>query len=502
MTEEPYMDSEEDYKDFCDNANDLMQSVTPEARFRYVNNVWLRTLGYKKQEVANMTIFNIIHPDELEHCQQLFKEVMSGEDVGPVNTTFVTKGGDKVFVEGNVNCKIVDGKPVYTRMIFRNITERKKVEKVLKESEETFRTFMETASDTMHITDKDGKFTWVNESMSRTFGYSKEEIIGMHITQFLTKKTVESTFESKTKELLTKGELSFEDTWIAKDGRKIYGELKVIAFYDSDGKYAGSRGVFRDLTERKRAEDKTKELYKREKKLHERVGEEMRKQVEFTRAMVHELKTPLTSVMAAIELLADGVEEEQMPRLVGSISRGAYTMNNRIDTLIDLVKGEMNMLELNYGEVELLRLLHRIADEMNLVASNSGLSLVTDLPSSLPLVMVDESRLEEVVLNLLTNAFKWSKEGGKVILRAREKDAALIVEIQDEGAGIAKENQQNIFKPYYRVGVESRVVGGLGLGLALCKTIVEAHDGKIWVESEEGRGSIFSFSVPLRAAVD
>ena len=262
MAEELYMEAKEGYKDFCDNANDLMQSVTPEGRFRYVNNVWLKTLGYKIREIASMTIFNIIHPDELEHCQELFMRIMSGEDVGLVNTTFVTKGGDKVFVEGNVSCKIVDDKPVYTRAIFRDITERKQVEEALKISEETFRTFMETASDAMHITDKDGKFTWVNESMVRTFGYSKKEIIGMHTTQLLTKETLENTFKPKAKELLTKGEITFEDTLIAKDGREIYGELKVVAFYDSDGKYAGSREVFRDLTERRKLEEQREQLIK------------------------------------------------------------------------------------------------------------------------------------------------------------------------------------------------------------------------------------------------
>lgn len=122
------MDVEEIYKDFCDNASDMMQSVTPEGRFRYVNNAWLKTLGYKKQEITSMTIFDIIHPDELEHCRELFRRVMSGEYISLVNTAFVTKGGAKVFVEGNVSCEIVDGKPTYTRAIFRDITERKRLE--------------------------------------------------------------------------------------------------------------------------------------------------------------------------------------------------------------------------------------------------------------------------------------------------------------------------------------------------------------------------------------
>jgi len=118
----------EELEDFYYNANDLMQSVTPDGHFRSVNNSWLKTLGYSKQEVAGMTIFDIIHMDEMKHCQELFMKVMSGEDIGLVTTIFVTKDGQAIFAEGNVNCNFMDGKPTYTRAIFRDITERKKVE--------------------------------------------------------------------------------------------------------------------------------------------------------------------------------------------------------------------------------------------------------------------------------------------------------------------------------------------------------------------------------------
>jgi len=117
-----------EYKDLCDNSNELIQSVTPEGRFRYINNAWLRTLGYSKKQAARMTIFDIIHPDELEHCLELFTKVMSGKDIGLVSTAFLTRDGERIFVEGSVNCQFVNGKPTYTRAIFRDITERKKVE--------------------------------------------------------------------------------------------------------------------------------------------------------------------------------------------------------------------------------------------------------------------------------------------------------------------------------------------------------------------------------------
>ena len=135
-------------------------------------------------------------------------------------------------------------------------------EEALRESEEKFRTFMESASDLMLIADKDGKFTYVNDSMVRTLGYSKEELSGMYITQILTKEALEKDFKPKWDKFITNGEISLETTVATKDGKDIYGEIKAVGVYDSDGNYAGSRTVFRDITERKRIEHALNERVK------------------------------------------------------------------------------------------------------------------------------------------------------------------------------------------------------------------------------------------------
>ncbi len=133
----------------------------------------------------------------------------------------------------------------------REIAERRRVEEELKGSEERFRSFMETASDLMHMADKDGNFTYVNEATARTLGYSKEEMMGMHITQIFNRET----FEPRLQELITNGEIIIDPTWLTKDGVEILGEAKVVAVYDGEGRFAGSRCIFRDITERKRAEE-------------------------------------------------------------------------------------------------------------------------------------------------------------------------------------------------------------------------------------------------------
>ena len=146
MEKEQSMNLKE-YMDFFDNSNDLMQSVTPDGHFRYVNEAWLKTLGYKKNEITDLTIFDIIHPDEIEHCQELFMKVMSGEDVGLVTTTFMTRTGQIIFVEGNVNCHFINGKPAYTRAIFRNITKLKQTERTIKRLYEREKKLRESLED-------------------------------------------------------------------------------------------------------------------------------------------------------------------------------------------------------------------------------------------------------------------------------------------------------------------------------------------------------------------
>jgi signal transduction histidine kinase len=253
--------------------------------------------------------------------------------------------------------------------------------------------------------------------------------------------------------------------------------------------------------ERKRVEEKLQELYERERGLRQEREEEISKRVEFTRALVHELKTPLTSVMASSELLVAELPEGMLLSLAKNLNRGASNLNRRIDELLDLARGELGMLDLSCSPVDLLHLLQSVAEYMASAASSQGQYLEVDVPSYLPLVWGDEERLQQVVLNLLSNAIKFTPEGGCIIIRATEQNAVAVIEVQDEGRGMTEAEQQRLFEPYHRLEKDRDRLSGLGLGLSLCRTLVELHGGRIWVNSEKGRGSTFSFSIPVMAAV-
>ncbi|MBL7127311.1 MAG: HAMP domain-containing histidine kinase, partial [Dehalococcoidales bacterium] len=225
---------------------------------------------------------------------------------------------------------------------------------------------------------------------------------------------------------------------------------------------------------------------------------EINKRVEFTRALVHELKTPITPVLACSDLLLEEIKQRgPMLDLAQSISQGAYNLNQRIDELLDLARGEVGMLHLNPESIDSGQLLHSIVDSVKPLARKNGHLLYDGLPRSLPVIQADEGRLRQVVLNLLNNAFKFTPAGGSITVKARKDKACLVVEVQDTGRGISKEEQERLFEPYQQLEEERARLSGLGLGLSLSKKLVELHGGQIWVQSEKGKGSTFSFSIPL-----
>jgi len=242
--------------------------------------------------------------------------------------------------------------------------------------------------------------------------------------------------------------------------------------------------------------------YEEERALRQNLEREIENRAEYTRALVHELKTPMTPVMAASELLLEDLTDPNMRKLVESIDRSALNLNRRIDELLDLARGEVGQLQLNLGPVDLLKLLADISEDVKTVAQLQGQVFTLDLPESLPLVIGDEERLKQVVQNILNNAIKFTPKEGEIILKASEDKGNLVVEVRDTGRGISEEEQKRLFEPYHRSESDRERFSGLGLGLALAKNFVELHSGQIWVESKQNEGTVFTFSIPIAASQD
>jgi len=226
----------------------------------------------------------------------------------------------------------------------------------------------------------------------------------------------------------------------------------------------------------------------------------IREKAEFTATIAHELKTPLTSIIASAGLLGEEIQgeaQEPQRRLVKNILHSAHILEERLSELLDVAKAEVSKLQLRLQPLRIESVLQDIVWQIEPEIQRKAQHFTLDLPDSLPIVEADATRLEQVLLNLLTNASKFTHEGKNITLRVRKRNDNLVIEVQDSGIGISKENQEHLFQPYYRVESDRQRYPGLGLGLALAKQIVELHGGKIWVESELGKGSTFAVSLPL-----
>ena len=344
---------------------------------------------------------------------------------------------------------------------------------------------------------QDGRFKFVNDNLRTLLADVSDEIIESYSMKLVYPDDRERVRDSAIKILRGESAKPYKYRIIDKEG-----QIRWLLESVSSIQYQGKRAILghaMDITEQEMAEEKLEEAYEKERRLRQELQIEVQRRVEFTRALVHELKTPLTPIMSSSDLLVSGLTEEPWLSVAQNIQRGAINLNKRIGELLDLARGEIGMLKLNPKRVDFLKLLQHVGSEMSVLAASNGQKLKVELPDSLPLPWADEDRLRQITQNLLVNATKFTPEGGTITLRAKEQNGSLIVEVQDTGYGISDEEQRRLFRPYHRQVGEREHLSGLGLGLALCKNLVQLHGGRIWVKSEEGKGATFSFSIPINS---
>jgi PAS domain S-box-containing protein len=372
-----------------------------------------------------------------------------------------------------------------------------KLERGESREEELFRIIRASSPIGLFIV-QDGEFKFVNDVFRAATGRSPEELIGANSMTLVLPEDRDMVRENAIKMLKGERTSPYRYRIVNQNGERRW-MLEGIASIQYQGRRA-VLGHSMDITELERAEVKLQEAYEKERKLRQEIEAEAERKILFTRALVHELKTPLTPVLASSELLVSELQKEPYLSLAKNINSGAANLNRRIDELLDLARVEIGMLEVNPKAVDAHQLLLAIADDMKAMVTSNGQSFIVAIPPSLSPVWADEERLRQIVLNLLINASKFTPEGGRITLRAREEDSSLVVEVEDTGPGIPKEEQRELFQPYHRHIPDREHLSGLGLGLALCKNLVELHGGKIWVQSEIGKGSTFGFSLPLATA--
>lgn len=254
------------------------------------------------------------------------------------------------------------------------------------------------------------------------------------------------------------------------------------------------------VASRMAAELENARLYDLEKAMRKELEKQDEQKTEFLHSVAHELKTPLTAIVSSSELLSEdsSIPAELTTRLINNVRQSASSMERRVAELLNLARIQIGTLDIQPEPLEMDKTITEIVQQLQVIFENKEQVLKLEIPSSLPKVNGDRGKLEQVLFNLLSNANKFSPTGSEIVLRVRELEGRVVVEVEDLASPIAEVERSRLFDPYYRgEDTEKRErFPGLGLGLAVSKRIVELHQGKIWVENKPTKGNVFAFSLP------
>jgi PAS domain S-box-containing protein len=360
---------------------------------------------------------------------------------------------------------------------------------------------LSTMTDSLMLLDTDGTVRLANQAAGKMLGTHYTKLYGVDFTLLVSEKKSARDLIENT--LQQGSSINRELHYITKDGSTIPVQISASRIVDNLKTTMGLVIVARDITEYKSLEERITGLYNKEKNQREELEEEAKARGMFIDILAHELRTPLTPILASSSMLCEYKKKDQdeiTRKLSNNIFMGARTLAGRLEELLDLARFSRGTFTLKTVPIDLNEFIKEVVSRFSPGLDNLKQQLVLEVPPDLPVAEIDPSRLEQVLINLLSNASKYGKEKSQIILSAKYDSRSFTIEVKDFGMGIHLEEQKRLFQAYHRVEQDRQRVQGIGLGLAICKQIVEAHHGKIWVTSSHGKGSTFSFQIPLKQA--
>ncbi len=416
-------------------------------------------------------------------AKRMVEKAMSG------GTTFfewnhMRLNGD-VFPASVLLSKIeLDGKQQLQATV-RDITERKKAEEELRTSENKYKTLLENLPQKIFLKDKELHYLSCNENYARDLNIKPDEIVGKTDYDFFPKELAEK-YRTNDKRIITSGKIGdVEEKYIEHRQERLVRTIK-IPVRDEQNNLIGILGIFWDITDRKKAEEKTREAIEIKS--------------EFTSMVSHELRTPLTAIKEGIAIVSDGsagsVNDEQRDFL-DTAKRNVDRLARLINDVLDFQKLEAGRVDFNIEEGNINEVVREVQKELVSLVKEKGLDFILKLDEKLPRIRFDRDKIIQVLTNLINNAVKFTNKGSITISTSREGNTVR-VSVKDTGAGIGKEDIPKLFHKFEQLTKGTyRKTGGTGLGLAISRGIIAGHKGKIWAESEPGRGTTFHFVLPI-----
>ncbi|KKH96032.1 hypothetical protein EO95_07155 [Methanosarcina sp. 1.H.T.1A.1] len=485
---------EEIYRSMFQNAANLITLVDKKGIIVDCNSRVEELLGYRQDELIGQPINSVIFSDYLKKLQESLEEIENRGFSFNKEYRMVQKNGKPVDVNVNSSgLKDENGNHVQTIYIIEDITERKKTEKMLKESENRYRSlFQNNGAVTLLIDPDTGDILDANPAACSYYGYASEKMLSLNIADIsiLPKKQISEELEqAKSRDI---NHFFFTH-------RLANGVLRDVEKYSYPILIDGKKLLYSTISDISDNKKMQNELVRA--KMEAEVANQTKS--EFLANMSHELRTPLNSIIGFSDMLLTqnfGPLNEKQLRYVNNISVSGGHLLKLINDVLDLSKVEAGKMELNVEKFSISSSVSEVKTLLTPLASKKSIQILSMVDEKLTTIRADRTKFKQILYNLVDNAIKFTPAGGHVIVDARVWEDGAKITIKDTGVGISKEETRKVFQPFTQL--ENSELGkhvGTGLGLSLVKKFVEMHAGRIWVESEFGEGSKFIFTIPLNS---
>jgi len=461
---------------------------------QYVNKTTVQMLNANiNSDINGRPIFDFICEEDAERIiKQYIPELrVNGEWLGEIKL----KRLDGELLDVYINCSYVKDEsndPVFLLAIINDISQRKKHEEALIESEQRFRFVVDNIKEIIFQTDAEGNWLFLNPAWEEITGFSRKESIGKLFLEYVHPEDREKNTKEFNKLIcFEKDYCRHIIRYLTKSGGFKWIEVFAKLNFNDNGDIIGTSGSLYDITEKFQAEIDVKEALKKEIELNELKSR-------FVSTVSHEFRTPLTSILASAELILrynDKWGEDKKINTVKRIQKSAIFMNEMVSGVLDLNRAESGRLVFNPRETELISCLKEIIEEVKPLATEKH-KLIFSAGEESIMGGFDEKMLKSVMINLLSNAIKYSPNGGKIKLTVERESNSVLLGVSDEGIGIPADDKANLFIPFFRAKNIGNI-SGTGLGLSIVKKNIELQSGKISFTSESGKGTSFVISLPI-----
>jgi len=481
-------ESEELYRSMIELSPDGVVAIDAKGMILVYNIAASRMSGYSKDEIVgrHFSKVGVFRVKDTPKYLKIFSSCLRGKTPKPFEMTVYRKDGTTFLAEVNVGLLRVGGKKIIQAVV-RDATERKQMEEELKESEERYRDLVQNALDIIFTVSLDGTITSLNAAFETITGWSRSEWIGKPFATIVHPDDLPLAMKLFQDAIQQKASGTLEARIVAKSGEYLQVEVNSTPLTQK-GRVVGFWSIARDLTERKRMEE---ELRKAQEQVVR--SERLAAIGQLAGGVGHELRNPLGAIKNAAYYVKGKVAKSELAQKEPRVIEFLNIMDDEINACTKIINDLLGFSRVGKPSVSPTQINNVIEDALSRTTIPENIELVKKLDAELPQVEIDASQIQQVVVNMISNAVQAMPEGGELKIGTKKKEGFLEVEIADTGCGIPKEARDKIFDPLFTTRAK-----GIGLGLAVCKAIIDRHEGKIEVKSQVEKGTTFIIKLPLK----